>query len=372
VLRIPAFQVGAANSKTRDLLQAAIDARIFPGAAAEMGSGRGPIWREALGTRTFGEDAASVDGDTVFDLASLTKPVATTTLLMELVARGRCRLDEPVSSAFPEWRGQDRERASVQDLLEHCSGLAPRLADPPPRSRREFEHEICTMPLEHALRTRALYSDLGFVLLGFLVADRGEAPLAAQFEALFARFGFDSAGGTDDLLGFNLRRDLARRAAPTRPLPDDSRSGRLLEGEVHDDYAAALGGAAGHAGLFGTAAAVGRFARIVLRAARGDPAAPEPLTPPLVARAITRSVVPGSSRALGWDTMLPTSSCGSRLSPAAFGHVGFTGTSLWIDPVADRYYVLLSNRACNGGTLAEMRRVRQAFHDSLAGADDPA
>src|SRR4029077_1837121 len=108
-----------------------------------------------------------------------------------------------------------------------------------------------------------------------------------------------------------------------------------LAGEVHDSYAAALGGVAGHAGLFGTIESVSAFARIVLRAARGDRSIPAPLSPALVARAVTRSRVAGSSRALGWDTMLPTSSCGTKMSPEAFGHVGFTGTSIWIDPPRD-------------------------------------
>jgi CubicO group peptidase (beta-lactamase class C family) len=157
----------------------------------------------------------------------------------------------------------------------------------------------------------------------------------------------------------------------------------MLVGEVHDNYAAALGGVAGHAGLFGTAAAVGAFARDVLRAARlkgsrstdderGAPKRPRReggqasvFDPDLVALFTTKSTVPGSSRALGWDTMLPTSSCGTRMSAAAFGHVGFTGTSLWIDPARDRYFVLLTNRVCGGGTLDDMRTVRRAFHDAL-------
>jgi len=150
-------------------------------------------------------------------------------------------------------------------------------------------------------------------------------------------------------------------------------------------YAAALGGVAGHAGLFGTAPAVGTFARAVLGAARlkgsrssepGSAAAffvaggarpfqARVFDPDLVRLFITRSSVPGSSRALGWDTMLPTSSCGTRMSAAAFGHVGFTGTSLWIDPTRDRYFVLLTNRVCGGGTLDDMRTVRRAFHDAL-------
>ena len=144
----------------------------------------------------------------------------------------------------------------------------------------------------------------------------------------------------------------------------------MLTAAVHDNYAAALGGAAGHAGLFGTAAGVGAFARIMLRSARGDESVPAPLLPSLVTRMIRKSRVPGSSRALGWDTMLPTSSCGSLLSPVAFGHTGFTGTSVWIDPVLNRYFVLLTNRACRGGgTPDEMQRVRRRFHEALATLD---
>jgi CubicO group peptidase (beta-lactamase class C family) len=148
-------------------------------------------------------------------------------------------------------------------------------------------------------------------------------------------------------------------------MDEDLRRGETLVGEVHDNYAAALGGVAGHAGLFGSAPAVGRFAHVMLRAARGDATLPPPFSPELVRAFTTKSTVPGSSRALGWDTMLPTSSCGTRMSPSAFGHVGFTGTSLWIDPERDRYFVLLTNRVCGGGTIDQMRDVRRAFHDAL-------
>ena len=137
----------------------------------------------------------------------------------------------------------------------------------------------------------------------------------------------------------------------------------MLTGEVHDSYAAALGGAAGHAGLFGTAAAVGRFGCAMLRAARGDSASG--LTPAMVTAFVRKTIVPGSSRALGWDTMLPTSSCGTRMTASAFGHVGFTGTSLWIDPERDRYFILLTNRVCGSGSLDDMRAVRRAFHDAF-------
>jgi CubicO group peptidase (beta-lactamase class C family) len=175
----------------------------------------------------------------------------------------------------------------------------------------------------------------------------------------------DSAAG-GDWLGYGVPADLIGDTAPTLPMDEDFRRGRRLVGEVHDNYAALLAGIAGHAGLFGTARAVGRFARAVLRSLRGDTAHADALDPALVTRAVRKSAVPGSSRALGWDTMLQTSSCGARLSPAAFGHTGFTGTSLWIDPLLDRYFVLLTNRVCGGGTPEDLQRVRRAFHDAAA------
>jgi serine-type D-Ala-D-Ala carboxypeptidase len=338
--------------------------RVFPAAVFDVGSSERVLHRQAFGTLTFAEDAACADIHTPFDLASLTKVMATTTAIMQLVGHGVLRLDEPVTSFFEEWRGEDREGVTIVDLLEHSSGLAARLVDPPGVARREFEHDICTMRLEYAPRTRSIYSDLGFILLGFLVGDRGgsvESPAGSiSLESVVSPF-----NRTDDPLTFTLPPDMARHAAPTTPMDQDSRRGRLLAGEVHDDYAAALGGIAGHAGLFGTAPAVGAFAQTMLRAARGDVTVGAAFAPALAARFVTRSPVPGSSRALGWDTMLPTSSCGTRMSTSAFGHVGFTGTSLWIDPVRDRYFVLLTNRTCGGGTLEQMRDVRRAFHDAL-------
>ena len=385
----------------RRIVEDARIAGVFPAATLEVGSSAGPIWSEAFGTGL----------QTPFDLASLTKVIATTTVVMELVRSGALRLDEPVSELFGEWRGADRETVTVRDLLEHASGLPARLLDAPPVGRREFEHDICATPLEYAPRTRSIYSDLGFILLGFLAADRGGAPFAALFSRITVRLKPDTtdAGGIragirdrgdvrpqagpdpggvrlqadgdpgrvrpqPDLLTFDLPPDVRGLAAPTRPMDDDNRRGRTLAGEVHDSYAAALGGVAGHAGLFGTASAVGVFARAVLRAAREarqherapfPRASLLPFSPALVHGFTTKSTVPGSSRALGWDTMLPTSSCGTRMAPEAFGHVGYTGTSLWIDPTRDRYFLLLTNRVFGIGTLDDMRTVRGAFHDAL-------
>ena len=337
----------------RRVLERAIAARTFPAAAVDVGSTAGTLWRDALGMLTADPPVAAAI-DTPFDLASLTKVLATTTVVMQLMAMGRLRLDDRVAAFFEDWRGADRMSVTVRDLLEHASGLPARLVDPPPASRREFEYEICRIALEYDPRTRSIYSDLGFILLGFIAEQRGGASLPQQFADVMGH-----------PLTFELDADLRRRAAPTMAMDDDARRGRTLTGEVHDNYAAALGGAAGHAGLFGTAPAVGYVARLVLAAARGDERLPAPFTPALVRAFTTKSSVPASSRALGWDTMLPSSSCGGRMSAAAFGHVGFTGTSLWIDPGRDRYFVLLTNRAAGGGTLDEMRAVRREFHDAL-------
>jgi CubicO group peptidase (beta-lactamase class C family) len=342
-------------------------AGVFPAASVEVGSSADVLWSEAFGTSLH----------TPFDLASLTKAVATTTVVMELVRAGSFRLEEPVSTFFGEWRGADRQGVTVRDLLEHASGLPARLVDAPPLSRREFEHDICTMALEYRPRTKSVYSDLGFILLGCLAADRGGAPLSELFDRVMVRLKPDTTEGKDgdrdsgrvrlqpDLLTFGIPPALRHLAAPTRPMAEDSRRGRDLVGEVHDNYAAALGGVAGHAGLFATASGVGAFARVVMRALRGDADVPPPFSRDLVRQFVTKSTVPGSSRALGWDTMLTTSSCGTKMSTSAFGHVGFTGTSLWIDPLRDRYFVLLTNRVLGGGTLDEMRTMRRAFHDAL-------
>jgi CubicO group peptidase (beta-lactamase class C family) len=335
-------------TEARDVLVRAMDAGIFPSATVDVGSSLDTLWQDALG----------VSHDTLFDLASLTKPIVTGTVAMRLVGERHVSLDDRVADSFAEWASLDRQNVAVRDLLEHSSGLAARLLDAPPAGRREFEHDICGMPLEYEPRTRSIYSDLGFILLGFLLEDRGRASLDAQFSPIAHDLGAD--------LMFTPSLYTRRAVAPTTPLREDLRRGETLRGVVHDNYAAALGGVAGHAGLFGTAAGVAAFARVVLRAARGDTHGPATFQPALVRLFTTRSRVPGSSRALAWDTMLPSSSCGTRMSTSAFGHVGYTGTSLWIDPERDRYFVLLTNRSSGGGSVQEMRSVRREFHDALA------
>jgi CubicO group peptidase (beta-lactamase class C family) len=320
---------------------------------AEVGEATRLLWRQAFGRTTFEATAVEATEDTVFDLASLTKVLATVPIAMQQIERGAIGLDDPVGQHIARWNASDRAHVTVRDLLAHSSGLA---AHAPLyehcRGRAEFEDAICSSPLVYTPRTQAVYSDLGFMLLGFLL--EGDGTLASRFEAVRAQMGV-----VEDLQ-FLPPPSWLPRTAPTEL---DRRRGRLLVGEVHDENAWALGGVAAHAGLFGTAAAVGQCARHFLQVLDGRTGA---FTRAMLETFIARcTVVPDSSRALGWDTMLPTSSCGSRLSPRAFGHTGFTGTSLWIDPDRGIYAVLLTNRVHPTRDNEAIKRVRPAFHDAI-------
>jgi len=341
------------------IIERAIADRAFPSAVVETGALDRVLWRQAFGALTYEEDAPVTRDDTMFDLASLTKVIATTTIVMRAVDEKRIALDERVAARLSHWRGGDREAVTIADLLEHASGLTaylPFFRDH--RGRTEFERAICTMPLEYGPRTQSIYSDLGFILLAFILEDTYAQPFAKVWGAALRDL---KICPTDDLL-FNPPREMRERCAPTEL---DLWRGRLLQGEVHDENCYALGGAAGHTGLFGTAQAVGNFARAVLRALAGHEGAG--VQPSTVERFVMKSTVPGSSRALGWDTMLVTSSCGRHMSPRAIGHTGFTGTSLWIDPERDRYVVMLTNRVHPSRENNQIQPIRRALHDSLMG-----
>jgi CubicO group peptidase (beta-lactamase class C family) len=345
----------------RAVIDRALASGGFPAASVEVGHHAAVLWRYAGGTLAPRADGSAPPAtpDTIFDLASLTKVLATAVIVMQGVRSGSLDLDDPVARRIPRWRGEDREQVTLRDLLAHCSGLTaflPFYRDH--AGRAEFEPAICGLPLEYPPRTRSVYSDLGFMLLAWIAEDAGHAPLDVQFRRLCATLGIEG-------LGFRPGADARPRVAPAGL---DPWRGRVLVGEVHDPNAWALGGVAGHAGLFGTAAAVGVLARHVLRGLRG---LDTPLAPAaLLHEFARRTTVPGSSRALGWDTMLPTSSCGTRMSPTAIGHTGFTGTSLWIDWERDAYVVLLTNRVHPSAGNDEILRVRPAFHDAVIDALD--
>ena len=335
-----------------EILQRAIADRAFPAVTIEVGDSHRSLWRDALGRLTFDPESSQTRDDTIFDLASLTKVLATTALVMRQVERGALGLDDAVARYIPAWRDQGAV-VTIRDLLSHCSGLqahVPLFREH--TGRAAFEDAIVRTPRAYEPRTASVYSDLGFMLLGFIL--ESIAPLETQFDAMRQQM-----GGIQELQ-FHPPAIWKPRTAPTR---QDPWRDRLLVGEVDDDNAWALGGAAGHAGLFGAVESVGEYARHLLQVLDGRTGVFRRETVEMfVAR---RSEIPDSSRALGWDTMLPTSSCGTRMSPRSFGHVGFTGTSLWIDPERSVYVVLLTNRVHPSADNIAITAVRPAVHDAV-------
>ena len=346
------------------ILATAIADRVFPGGVVEVGRTSGALFTRTAGTLTYDAGATPVSAGTIYDLASLTKVLATTALMVIEVDSGRMRLNDRVRHWIPSWTGEERQVVTIRDLLEHCSGLPGHRAYFNTREgRASFEMAICEEPLDYAPRSASIYSDPGFMLLGFAI----EHAAGRTLDRLFDEWRERELGGGIELhfqpgpqkaqtAQKSARPEWFDRTAPTENTP----LGEARCGEVHDENAAALGGVAAHAGLFGTAAAVGACARWWLRS---------PSLPLFAAQ----SSVANSSRALGWDTMLPTSSCGTRMSPRAIGHTGFTGTSLWIDPANDLYVVLLTNRVHPTRDGAGIQQVRRSLHDAIVtGLQDDA
>ena len=353
---------GEAPASVRRTLAEAIAARVTPGGIVAVGTSASPVYALALGHVTYAREAAPVDLATIYDLASLTKVLATTPLALAAHAAGTLPLETAIGmrrAAFEHYGS-----ATVQDLLEHAAGFPahrPYFRDV--AGRAGYLARIAAEPPVYATRTRHIYTDLGFMLLGLRLEDATGVPLAAQFD----RFVHDVVPAGE--IAFGVTPAWHTRVAPTGV---DPWRGRVMAGHVHDSNAAALGGAAGHAGLFGTAAAVAALARWWMAATRGAAANTGGVPVALAARATTRGAVPGSSRGLGWDTMLPTSSCGTRMSAQAFGHTGFTGTSLWVDPARDLYVVCLTNRVHASDDTEGIRRLRIAVHDAVVDAWDAA
>ena len=356
-------------SRATTVLREGITSRAFPAACVEVGSREAIHWNAAFGRFTYDADAAEATPDTIFDLASLTKVMATATLAMRAIDEHQLRLEDPVGKWIPEWTGADREAVTIADLLSHSSGLTaylPYFRDY--SGRPEFQAAIAHSPLEYPPRARSIYSDLGFMLLGFILEDverrashnwPGATDPSSALDVQFRRL---ASYITPEPLTYRPPREWRPRTAPTE---HDAWRGRTLVGEVHDENAWALGGVAAHAGLFGTAGAVGAFARAALHTINGAHVLARPDTMrTFIAR---RPEIPGSSRALGWDTMLPTSSCGTLMHPTAIGHTGYTGTTLWIDWERDLYVVLLTNRVHPSRENFAIRQIRPRFHDAVMG-----
>ncbi len=320
---------------------AAIDAVVAEGLRYERMPGcvvlvgyRGRIaWLKSYGSRQVKPDAVPMTTDTVFDLASLTKPIATATSIMLLIEDGLIGLDDPAAKYIPEFAVNGKEVITIRQLLTHQSGLLP------DNSIRDYEdgrveafRRIHALDLRAAPGTRFMYSDVGFIVLGEIV-ERVSGKSLDEFsrEHIFTPLGMSETG-------FNPRSDLKKRAAPTQ-----ERNGEWMRGEVHDPRAYRMDGVAGHAGLFSTAEDLARYAQMLINnGCLGETRILKPATCQLMQ---TSQEVSSGVRTLGWDRQTGYSSNrGDLFSAGAFGHGGFTGTALWIDPAQEMFVIFLSNR----------------------------
>ena len=308
------------------------------------------------------DDRRPVTTETIYDLASLTKVIALTTECILLVDQGKLDLAAPVQRYLPEFRGPMKDQVTIRHLLTHSAGLA---ADLPlfdsTRTREAALRMVDTSPLLAPPGTRFVYSDLSAIVLMQVV----ERITGRPFDQVLADDVFGPLGMT--ATRFVPPQSWHDRIAPTEV--DTFFRHRLLIGEVHDESAARLGGVSGNAGLFSNAPDLARFAAWLLDARAGRPG-PLRADSGLVHRFTTKQdIPPGSSRALGWDTPSELSSAGTKMGPNAFGHTGFTGTSIWFDPDRNVFIILLTNRVnptrANLKILQVRRRVADLVNDAL-------
>lgn len=335
-------------------VEAAIAEGRTPGAVVLIGRGAEVLCHEARGERMVAPEHRPMLADTIFDLASLTKPVATATAIMQLVERGELSLDDPVRELIPGFTGEGREAATVRHLLTHSAGLPAYKhyanawgEDVPPAERRErVIQDICTLPQQHPPGRGFVYSCLGFIMLASIVEMVAGEPLDA-----FARRRILEPLGMVDA-GFNPPAQTRARCAATEQLP-----GGTLCGAVHDENARYLGGVGGNAGLFATATDLARFVRAML--AGGELEGERILRSETVAAMLSPQLEwQGIRRGLGWDIDSSYTPSIRGDFPDGVGHTGFTGTSIWAHPPSGSYVILLTNRVHLGRDreIAPLRR----------------
>ncbi len=341
-----------------DALAQAIEARAFPACSLAITYRGELVAHKALGRFTYELSSTAATTDQLFDLASVTKVVATTAMAMILYERGVLDLDAPITAIAPEFASADSRRAQVtlRMLLAHSSGLPAyeklflRAKTREQLLRAAFATELTAEP-----GTRALYSDIGFIVLGAAIERLADEPLNVFCQREV--FGPLAMANTTYTPASALRGNIP-------PTADDKTfRHRIIQGEVQDENASVLGGVAPQAGLFSTAEDVARFAHAMLNG--GHPI----LRQSTVRLFSQRGLMPaGTSRALGWDTPSAPSQSGKYFSQASFGHLGYTGTSLWIDPERQLSITLLTNRTWPDCRNQAIKIVRPAFHDAAVEA----
>jgi CubicO group peptidase (beta-lactamase class C family) len=342
------------------LLEQEIAAGRLPGAVAVIARHGKVAAHRALGWAAVEPERRPMEPGTLFDLASLTKVMATLPSVLRLLELGAFRLDDPLHLFFPQYKGDGREEIRIRHLITHTGGFPPGTPHivEPANSREERIDRIASVPLQEKPGVRIIYTDLGFILLGELVAKvTGKSVAEFARDEILTPLGLKSAG-------YRPQGEAARTAAATEYR---EYLGRYQCGEVHDENSTSLGGVAGHAGLFAAAQDVAAYGQMWLDGGAGI------LSPATVATAIrdqTPNVPDLDHRGFGWIISRPESawmSCGDLFAPGSFGHTGFTGTSLWMDPSRSLVVALLTNRVHFGRT-DQILRLRPRFHNAVAAA----
>ena len=342
-LAAPPAMDGEQFDRIGSVVQAAVGAGEVPGAVVVVVHRDAVVYREAFGRRAIQPDAEAMTADTIFDLASLTKPVVTGTLVMKLVEQGKLRLDDPVAKHWPAFAAHGKSEVTIEDCLLHRSGLTPDNGmNDYVGSRDEMFERIAQLPLSYPTGTAFKYSDVGYIVLGRVVELVSKEPL----NEVARREIFEPLKMTD--AAFNpTKPEVTKR---NRIAPTETRGGEPMRGSVHDPRAYALGGVAGHAGLFGTADDLARYCRMLLNEGTLDG---KRVLSPASVRLFTEPVaLPGDNlRSRGWDVATGYSALRGDVfaKGEGFGHTGFTGTSIWIDPASETAVILLTNRVHPNG-----------------------
>jgi beta-N-acetylhexosaminidase len=336
-----------------------LDQQAFPGGVLAVGYQGQLAYLKPFGHLTYDASSPAVEADTIYDLASLTKVVATTIMAMILVDEGLLDLDKPVQDFLPLFQGPGKDQVTVRHLLTHSSGLEA-YGDLYKELRGEeaYLQRIQQMELQYEPGTRSVYSDYGMILLGEIL----ERVAGRQMDVFLEQRVYGPLGMVDT--GFLPAGNLRGRIAPTE---DDPWRGYVAHGEVHDENAHALGGVAPHAGVFSTAPDLARFLQMILN---GGVFEHQRIVSREIVEEWTRKAgIPGSDRAIGWDTKSAEgSSAGSFFSPDSFGHLGYTGTSMWVDPARELFVILLTNRVHPTRENNLIRQVRPAVADAVVQA----
>lgn len=336
------------------MLAEAIERRAFPGASIAITHSGTVVALKAFGRFMYEQDSAPVTTETIFDLASVSKVVATTSMAMVLYERGLLDLEAPVAGILPEFAVEDARRGEItlRMLLAHSSGLpAYERLFLRAKTREELIGEALRVPVKADPGTHAEYSDIGFIILGLVLERIAEESL----DRFCQREVFGPIGMLQTT--FNPPASWKSRIPPTAD--DQTFRKRVIQGEVQDENASVMGGVAAHAGVFSTASDIANFAHAMLRG--GAPL----VRSETLALFTRREPSPaGTSRALGWDTPSAPSQSGN-FSHASYGHLGYTGTSLWIDPERQLSVTLLTNRTWPDCSNHAIKMVRPVFHDAV-------